>query len=586
VPLSDDQTATSLRAMYHSRIRAICTFYTGHCLELPAGMKHMKPQPPEKFDGEDEVDDFMDWVIQVCRHFMMTGLSGRENDALRKLCTASFLGKRPRQWYDNKISKMGIHGNINLPFPDAIICIFDRYIRAVTSESAYEKYNAVTYKTEEGVQGLFDELLDTAEKLVQPPAESELTRRFLDRLPRAIAKHLYRYDKVRADRTKLVAALDFALEYEVSQHELQGRALAGLDQGHTKDKAKEDTAKAGPTPRDQTKNCRDRGRVDSRLKETSGHGDTQTPAIRHARGSNAATDGSRKDRRYGDDDIPVDPRYKDIECYKCHQKGHLAEAHDRLRTSHKPSRMSAMRLVDDRSEGDQTPTEEPSPAAVAVEPMVVEEASTSPSDLSAYEAYAQAVYYSESSGSEATVHMRAIKSTPAEDSTKPLAFRSSMTRAEKRPTYPPSMRECLAAYICINGLDAWTLFDLGSDCDAISPSFAQIARVKYFELARPVSLELGCKGSKSKITHGAKICAAIGNASAEWYFDIANIVHYDAIVGMPFCSKYGLTIDVPNRTIQLADGTLINTSLEGGRTGGGDKFTKPKPKPQTHSFRA
>jgi hypothetical protein len=175
--------------------------------------------------------------------------------------------------------------------------------------------------------------------------------------------------------------------------------------------------------------------------------------------------------------------------------------------------------------------------------------------------------------------MRAMQLTDAPaGNDKVISHCSHLSRMETRPVYPAKMRECLAAYIDIHGTCAWTLFDLGSDCNAISPSFAQIAGVPAVKLKNPVALELGCKGSKSRITHGTTVQTTLGTTSKDWYFDIANIAHYDAIVGMPFCTQFGLMIDIKGRAITLADGSQLKISLEGGRAGGSDKFAKTKPK--------
>jgi hypothetical protein len=231
--------------------------------------------------------------------------------------------------------------------------------------------------------------------------------------------------------------------------------------------------------------------------------------------------------------------------------------------------MNAMRLIDDRLE------DEDMDSLHAKDNVDTHTGSSDDNHVEAYKAYKQDVsdMSSDLESSDGTVHMRAMRRSSAEEE-KFVTFRSSLSRAEKRLSYPVEMRECLAGYITIDGMRAWTLFDLGSDCDAISPAFVQIAKIKTFELPKPIALELGCKGSKSKITHGTNVIAEIGPILITWYFDVANIVHYNAIVGMPFCSCFGLTIDVKARKVYLSDGSVVPTSLEGGRTGRGDKFAK------------
>jgi hypothetical protein len=58
---------------------------------------------------------------------------------------------------------------------------------------------------------------------------------------------------------------------------------------------------------------------------------------------------------------------------------------------------------------------------------------------------------------------------------------------------------CLAAYMKINGTEAYSLFDSGSTTDAVMPDFTRVAELEAKELVKPVTLQLGCSGSHSKI---------------------------------------------------------------------------------------
>jgi hypothetical protein len=176
--------------------------------------------------------------------------------------------------------------------------------------------------------------------------------------------------------------------------------------------------------------------------------------------------------------------------------------------------------------------------------------------------------------------MRAVKTGNVPDELHtPPAFRASISATACRPKYPVQTKECLATYIPIGGMNTFTLIDLGSDCDAVSPNFARIAKLDIVELDKPIPLELGCKGSKSKITHGVYAQTGMGARPklTRRYFDVANIVHYDALVGMPFCADHGLIIDVKNRSISLPNGEVIQAAPEGARTGAYNKWAKKEP---------
>ena len=94
----------------------------------------------------------------------------------------------------------------------------------------------------------------------------------------------------------------------------------------------------------------------------------------------------------------------------------------------------------------------------------------------------------------------------------------------------------------------------------ISPNYIWATGIPIFKLEHPVGLQLACMGSKSTINYGAKSSIVFGNKQVEEYFNVANIDHYDVILGMPFLWRLGITLDFTGqgtncRTIRI--GTYI-----------------------------
>jgi hypothetical protein len=58
-------------------------------------------------------------------------------------------------------------------------------------------------------------------------------------------------------------------------------------------------------------------------------------------------------------------------------------------------------------------------------------------------------------------------------------------RTRPRPTYSNEEKKCLATWVEINGLRAWTLWDSGSTTTGITPALAELARVPVDELEDP-----------------------------------------------------------------------------------------------------
>lgn len=109
----------------------------------------------------------------------------------------------------------------------------------------------------------------------------------------------------------------------------------------------------------------------------------------------------------------------------------------------------------------------------------------------------------------------------------------------------------LSALVTINGLEAYALFDSGSTTDSMSPEFAYIAKANKIVLDEQVTLQLGCAGSRSKISYGSRTPVDICGVRAEHYFDIVNLDRYDCIIGTPFLNAYGAVLDFKNHCIRV-----------------------------------
>ncbi|KAF9259087.1 hypothetical protein L218DRAFT_816282, partial [Marasmius fiardii PR-910] len=124
----------------------------------------------------------------------------------------------------------------------------------------------------------------------------------------------------------------------------------------------------------------------------------------------------------------------------------------------------------------------------------------------------------------------------------------------------------LAAWVTINGVKAFTLFDRGSTANAISPDFVRTAKVKVYHLENPVTLQLDTKGSCSEIIYGSTARYTLKSnrksVLAKEYLDIANVDQYDTVVGTVFMHRHGIVLDFNEDTIKMK-GSVIPTLSEG-----------------------
>src|ERR1700720_87215 len=122
---------------------------------------------------------------------------------------------------------------------------------------------------------------------------------------------------------------------------------------------------------------------------------------------------------------------------------------------------------------------------------------------------------------------------------------------------------CPGAYVSINRIRAYTLFDSGSTTDAVSPNLAQVAELPLLALDKPVTLQLGCSDSRSKVNFATTAMINFELVHALIFLDIANLDKYDCILGTPFMTKHKIILDLGSHKIIIRSKMCIPALPEG-----------------------
>ncbi len=84
----------------------------------------------------------------------------------------------------------------------------------------------------------------------------------------------------------------------------------------------------------------------------------------------------------------------------------------------------------------------------------------------------------------------------------------------------------------------------------LSPVLAYITQADRVDLREQMGLQLGTKGSHTKITQGARANMNLGSmAEKQYYFDVVNIDRYDVVLGTPFVTRHNVELDFKNHCI-------------------------------------
>ena len=109
-----------------------------------------------------------------------------------------------------------------------------------------------------------------------------------------------------------------------------------------------------------------------------------------------------------------------------------------------------------------------------------------------------------------------------------------------QPLVKPEEKECLATWVKVGELEAWTLWDSGSTMSGI------IVKIPLDTLEDPHILQLGIVGSHSIIKYGADIEIKVADSAFTSYVDVANFDRYDMIIGTPLLRKGKVLLDLIN----------------------------------------
>ena len=116
--------------------------------------------------------------------------------------------------------------------------------------------------------------------------------------------------------------------------------------------------------------------------------------------------------------------------------------------------------------------------------------------------------------------------------------------------------------IKINGVEAYTCWDSGSELDAISSDFTRAVGIKPTPKKNSLRIRLGTKGSESATSYESTPVLDFGNTKVIRSLDVVNLDRWDVLLGNPFCNQYGVVLDYKNRTIRFGNTTVKALSHE------------------------
>ncbi|KAH9847619.1 hypothetical protein C2E23DRAFT_889863 [Lenzites betulinus] len=531
---------------------------------LPEGVKQPKIENPSKYKGENDHKTFYAWLDEYLSWLRAYNLCGPETDDDRLRLTRMFLTGDAEQWFTHKVDHPAV--DYHPTFEEAICAMHRRFVHASSAAKATQDYENVKYTASMGVDGFAAALLECAQMMVVPPVEYDVARRFLRGVPSELYNQLVGQRGLRPEFVSLEVILQHARQVEESMALVRARERDDRSLNAPRRDEKKDERTSGSPRRDDRRRPRE-----SEARPPTRDLPRPNDPVRVATGSNA---------------IERPPRGAGTKtCWACGKTGHFATdpecpdygKRDRNDRERRPrTRLHAQRVQDDGDEADVSADDEPPPddyddwggSQYASEPDDDDEGSE------IERAHALRVVDGETPSmtelppgeDDFMVRMHAGRLKAATGTVVPMVHSATVRRREEDNSVQPrrdrAAHPTLTALVTINGMQAYTLFDSGSTTDSVSPEFAFVAKAKRVKLDQQVTLQLGCAGSRSKISYGTRVPVSICGVQEDHYFDIVNLDRYDCIVGTPFMNAHGLSLDFGERCIRANGSVFPSFSYE------------------------
>ncbi|KAJ3574749.1 hypothetical protein NP233_g1560 [Leucocoprinus birnbaumii] len=563
------------KEMMYTCIRDIINKYLS--IPPPEGIKlnHLKlPQETiEPYGGSHRFSDLEKFITALCIDYELKGLSGPnpQLDRIRVLGLKYYLKGEAKNMIMRHVMSI-TRTQASWSFEEALFNLYDRFMQPTATHEAQKHLDALRYSPNHGIQAYYDKMVEYALAMSTYPDNMYMVKKFISGLPIHIRKNLIVQEGLQPEVNSIDEFVAYAVSYEsrlqldsyyddgpddyprrsnprVTLSNNQTRGTQGMSRN-------QNTPMQGTYTRKDNYNQRSKPFGNRNTTNNVGRNDHQSgdqPRKLTTNNSNQRPFGQKKEY------TPYKP--KDNSSWtKNNQypknKGNLLDrigpkraemraAHTEVSINEEEEfdrelavEMAAMHDSDDDADNEHSAGE-------------AGELSDDNEDMITDYEVEEDEYYEQDEESHydeyralSVVPSQAVRSRPKDNTVKmrKITLRKE-TKKKMRPQHKADEKQCLATFTKVGDVEAWTLWDSGSTMTGMTPTFAQIANIRVFELIDPHILQLGTVGSRSTLKYGTNVEIKMGNNNIKTYMDIANFDKYDMVIGTPFMRANSVLLD-------------------------------------------
>ncbi|KAJ7061451.1 hypothetical protein B0H15DRAFT_807932 [Mycena belliarum] len=227
------------------QIRRVFARHLEDAMEAPP--RAPKINNPPTFKGEDDDSTFMTWFGKTCTWLQGYGLGGPRYAGHRILYLKSALDGHALEWFIHEVEPSDRDSTIPNDFEEIVCAMHRRFVTSATAQRATKEFEAIRYDVDRGIDHLVSELIRTANKMREPPADFTIRQRFMRLIPATVHDELIRRGLF-AEYTDLELLKNHARSWLEAQSQMRGGGAGGYSSS-----PRPSNAAAGPlrVPRSQ-----------------------------------------------------------------------------------------------------------------------------------------------------------------------------------------------------------------------------------------------------------------------------------------------------------------------------------------------
>ena len=558
-------------------------------------MKNVAANTPiPTYSGDDDLEIFMRWLQDFLAYIDINELVGETNDYHRVLTTRLTLKGAAATWYDNTIQKAALHRAPEpISFQDVILRLADSFITPAAATRAQQSFDRVIYVRKKGIRAYVRELQMLSYHVLTPIDEYTLRKQIIDIIPSSIRNMLIDYKGLSVSTSSVAEWVD---AIDLRERELLEReAYESLNSTRTH---------AGPSQRANPSRSGQPHVSANAPRQGASSSRTYADPARNSTNDRAAPTGPHVAPRQR---VPLE----EVTCHACGRRGHYHGSRECPKTP-SSARLHALNVEGGRMESP-TPDSDPEDdnfdgveydgdadpdlegddnqddqAEVENLGVVIASIHAAESDIEIEaDDVSRMATMAATDGDEALANeiLQEVKDqyelrgsglktrpqgpTPKQlkaEAEQPRASNSNVRTSRKEPPrYEDEDRRGLTTIVKINGVDAYTCWDTGSQLDCVSPDFIRASSIPPQSRATPLKIHLGTKGSSSATSYEVSPLLEVGNLRATHRLDVVNLHKWDLVLGSVFCNKHKVVLDYGTRQIHFGDTVIPALDDEDGR---------------------